>query len=252
MGGSDMINKLVYLQAHQTKDLSYLLNVDPRMVILNTMTSKNIPQTMMIFFRDVEEDTKAKPLESETISDIPVQLSLPNEVIVDNEDTQFKVTKSENISLLEKWILKENKSQSRYSGMNYWRPPTTWTLITNTDFYGAYVRSAYYIKGGTGDLKAQWYLPLKKPGYYEVFIHMYKARRMGRGPGDNQEENGEYNFIIHGDEGAQESALDTKNTETGWNSLGTYNFTSDTALVELTNKSQLRMIFADAIKLVEQ
>ncbi len=252
MGGSDMINKLVYLQAHQTKDLSYLLNVDPRMVILNTMTSKNIPQTMMFFFRDVEEDTKAKPLESETISDIPVQLSLPNEVIVDNEDSQFKVTKSENISLLEKWILKENKSQSRYSGMNYWRPPTTWTLITNTDFYGAYVRSAYYIKGGTGDLKAQWYLPLKKPGYYEVFIHMYKARRMGRGPGDNQEENGEYNFIIHGDEGAQESALDTKNTETGWNSLGTYNFTSDTALVELTNKSQLRMIFADAIKLVEQ
>lgn len=252
MGGSDMINKLVYLQAHQTKDLSYLLNVDPRMVILNTMTSKNIPQTMMFFFRDVEEDTKAKPLESETISDIPVQLSLPNEVIVDNEDSQFKVTKSENISLLEKWILKENKSQSRYSGMNYWRPPTTWTLITNTDFYGAYVRSAYYIKGGTGDLKAQWYLPLKKPGYYEVFIHMYKARRMGRGPGDNQEENGEYNFIIHGDEGAQESALDTKNTETGWNSLGTYNFTSDTALVELTNKSQLRMIFADAVKLVEQ
>lgn len=215
------------------------------------MTSKNIPQTMMMFFRDIEEDTKAVPVESEKISDTPVQLSLPNEVIVDNEDPTFKVTKVEKVSLLEKWLLKDNKSQSKYSGMSWWRPPTSWTLITNTDFYGAYVRSAYYIKGGTGDLKAQWYLPLKKPGYYEVFFHMYKARRMGRG-GNSGEESGEYNFIIHGDEGAQESALESKNAEAGWNSLGTYNFTSDTALVELTNKSQLRMIFADAVKLVQQ
>jgi hypothetical protein len=51
MGGSDMINKLVYLQPHQSKDLSYLLSVDPRMIILNTLTSKNIPQTMMTFFQ---------------------------------------------------------------------------------------------------------------------------------------------------------------------------------------------------------
>ena len=49
MGGSDVINKLVFLQAHQSKDLSYLLNVDPRMVMLNTLTSKNIPQTMASF-----------------------------------------------------------------------------------------------------------------------------------------------------------------------------------------------------------
>jgi len=215
------------------------------------MTSKNIPQTMMTFFRDVAEDTKAKPVESETISETPVQMSLPNEVIVDNEDPQFSFTKTENVSLLEKWILKEKKGQSKYSGMNWWRTPTSWTLITNTDFYGAYVRSAYYIKGGTGDLKAQWNVPLKKSGYYEVFFYMYKARRMGRG-GDNQDESGSYNFVIHGDEGAQESSIDSKNAEAGWNSLGTYNFTSDTALVELSNKSQLRMIFADAVKLVGQ
>jgi hypothetical protein len=252
MGANDVINKLVYLEAHQTKDLSYLLNVDPRMVILNTMTSKNIPQTMMVSFRDVQEDTKAIPVESETISETPVQMVLPNEVIVDNEDPQFVITKDEHQSLLEKWILKEKKSQSKYSGMNWWRPPTNWTAITNSDFYGEYVRSAYYIKGGSGDLKAQWYVPLRKPGYYDVYIHMYKARRMGRGGGDTQEDKGEYNFIIHGDEGAQESTLDNQNAETGWNHLGTYYFTSDTALVELTNKSTLRMIFADAVKLVEQ
>ncbi len=251
MGGGDVINKLVYLGAQQSKDLSYLLNVDPRMVILNTMTSKNIPQTMMVFFRDVQEDMKATPVESETVSETPVQMYLPNEVIVDNEDPLFNVTVNEKKSLLEKWILKEKKSQSKYSGMNYWRPPTKWTLITNTDFYGEYVRSAYYIKGGDGDLKAQWNVPLKKPGYYDVYFHVFKARRFGRG-GDNTEDKGGYNFTIYGDEGAQQSTLESQNAEAGWNHLGTYYFTSDTALVELSNKSELKMIFADAVKLVEQ
>jgi hypothetical protein len=239
MSSSDVINKMVYLEPHQTKDLSYLLNVDPRMVILNTLTSKNIPQTMMTFFRDVEEDTKATPVEGETISETPVQMRLPNEVIVDNEDPQFEITKNENESLLEKWIIKEKKSKSKYNGMNYWSPPSNWTLITNTDFYGEYVRSAYYIKGGTGDLKAKWNVPLKKRGYYDVYYHIYKARSWGRG-GDNQE-------------GAEQTTLDGKNVEPGWYHLGTFNFTTDTAIIELSNKSDAKkLIFADAVKLVEQ
>jgi hypothetical protein len=252
MGGSDMINKLVYLEPHQSKDLSYLLNVDPRMVILNTLTSKNIPQTMMVFFRDIEEDTKATPVESETVSETPVQMALPNEIIVDNEDPQFSITEIENVSLLEKWILKEKPSQSKYSGMNFWRPPSNWTLITNSDFYGEYVRSAYYIKGGTGDLKASWSVPLKKPGYYDVYYHFYKARRWGRGGGD-EDNNGDYNFTIYSNDGAEQQILNGKNSEAGWNLLGTYSFSSDTALIELSNKSDAKkLIFADAVKLVEQ
>ncbi len=251
MGGSDVINKLVFLEAHQTKDLSYLLNVDPRMVILNTMTSKNIPQTMMTFFREIPEEPKAIPYEGEKISDIPVQKSLPNEVIVDNEDVQFSITKTDKESLLEKWIIKENTNKSKYSGMNYWRPPTNWTLITNSDFFGEYVRSAYYIKGGTGDLKAVWNVPLKKKGYYDVFFYYFRNRSFGRGGEDNTEK-GEYNFTIHNDEGVQEATIESTNAEPGWNNIGTYFFSSDTALIELSNKTQLKMIFADAVKLVEQ
>lgn len=249
-GNDEMINKLVYLESHQTKDLSYLLDVDPRMIIINTMTSKNIPQTMMEFFRDIEEDTKAIPLESETVTDIPVQMTLPNEIIVDNEDPEFTFTKSENVSLLEKWIIKEKESTSKYSGMNYWRPPTDWTAVTNSDFYGEYVRSAYYIKGGEGDLKAQWHVPIKKGGYYDVYYHFYKGRGFGRGR-DRGEEKGEYHFTVYADDGKEEAALESQNADEGWNNLGSYYFSSDTALIELTNKSQLRMIFADAVKLVE-
>ncbi len=249
-GSDDMINKLVYLEPHQTKDLSYLLDADPRMIIINTMTSQNIPQTMMEFFRDIQEDPKATPVEGETISETPVQMSLPNEVIVDNEDPGFSVDSHEEISLLEKWILKKEENKSKYSGMNYWRPPANWTLVTNSDFYGQYVRSAYYIKSGDGSLKAKWRLPVKQPGYYDVYFHFYKSRGFGRrGGGD---EKGDYHFTIYTDDGAEEAALSAQNADAGWVNLGAYYFSSDTAVVELSNKSELKILFADAVKLVEQ
>jgi len=247
-GGDDVINKLVFLEAHQTKDLSYLFEGDPRMVILNTMTSKNVPQTMMEFFREIEEDPKAKPEEKEVISDVPVQFKLPNEIVVDNEDPQFSITSNHHVSLLEKLIVKDEEQKRKYQGVNWWRPPTSWTATTNNELYGEYVRSGYYIKGGEGDQIATWNVPVQKAGYYDVYFHLYKMRMRGR---DRGEEKGNYDFIIHGDDGPEEVELDIQNAESGWNHLGSFYFSPDTAKIELTNKTQLRMVFADAVKIVE-
>ncbi|MEN8117347.1 MAG: hypothetical protein ABFS16_10230 [Bacteroidota bacterium] len=250
MGGSDMIDNLIHLEPNQTKDISYLLDGDPRMIILNTMTSQNIPQTMMEFFRDVEEDLKAVPYEGERISEVAVQTKLKNEIIVDNEDPEFEFTKSEDVSLLERLIIKEEKSTKKYEGIIWWRPPSNWTATTNSDFYGEYIRSAYYIKGGEGEQKAKWNVPVQKAGYYDVYFHLYKQRRFGR-RGGGEEDKGEYNFTIHGDDGAEEAALEIHNAEEGWTHLGSYYFSPDTALIELSNKTELRFVFADAVKLVE-
>ncbi len=248
MGGSDVIDNLIYFEAGQTKELSYLLDGSPRMVILNTLTSKNIPQTMMEFFREVDEDLKIKPWEGERISATAVQVELPNESVVDNEDPGFEFTVSENTSLLEKLIVKEEEKKRKYEGINRWRPPMNWTATTNDEFYGNYVRSAHYIKSGEGDMKASWKVPLKKPGYYDVYYHLYKPRSFRR---DRGEEKGNYHFTIHGEEGPEEAALEVHNAENGWNHLGSFYFDSETALIELSNKTELRYVFADAVKIVE-
>ena len=248
-GDDEMIEKLIFLEPHQTKELKYMLDAEPRMYAINTLTSQNIPQMIMNGLRDIEEDSKAVPEESVKIVDVPVQTALPNEIIVDNEDPQFEIMQTDNTSLLEKWILKEKEGGSSYSGMNYWRPPASWTATTNSDFYGAYVRSGYYVKPGDGSLKAKWHVPVKKQGYYDLYYHLYKSRRFRRGGNDN--EKGEYNFIIHSDDGAEEQTLGLQNADEGWNHLGSYYFSGDTALIELTNKSDARLIFADAVKLIE-
>ncbi len=249
-GSNDNIDYVVYLEPNQTKDVSYLLDTDPRMMTINTLTSKNIPQTLTEGFREIKEDFKTKPFEGEKISEKAVSLLQPNEIIVDNEDPGFEITQQENTSLLKNWILKEEENTLKYTGYNPWRPPANWTLITNSDFYGEYVRSGYYIKSGDGSLKAKWNIPIKEAGYYDVYYHLYKSGnfRFGRGRGEDK---GEYHFTIHHDDGSEEQVLEIHNADEGWNHMGSFYFSPDTALIELSNLSELRTVNADAVKLVK-
>jgi hypothetical protein len=248
-GADDMIHKLLYMEPNQTKDVSFMLDSDPRMVMINTITSQNIPQVIMTGFREILEDPKAVAFEGEVVTDVPVIRQLQGEIIVDNEDPGFEVTSTNEISLLEKWMAKESEGSQKYAGMNYWRPPVNWTATTNSDFYGDYIRSGHYVKSGDGSVKARWRVPVSEPGHYELYYHLYKARRFGRGGGG--EERGEYQFFIHSDDGIEEQSLSIHNADSGWNSLGSFYFSPDTALIELTNKSNLRIVFADAVKLVK-
>jgi hypothetical protein len=248
-GGDDnMINKLIYLASHQTRKVTYMLDAEPRMYMINTLTSQNIPQLLMDGLRDIEEDPDAYPFEGEEIVEEPVQTELPGESIVDNEDPEFEITIKNDISLLERLILNEEEGNIKYSGMSFWRPPVNWTPVTDTEFYGEYVRSGYYIKSGDGSQNAKWHVPVAEKGYYDVYYHLYKPRMFRRG---GRDEGGEYHFTIHGDDGAEEQTLSLRGADEGWNHLGSYYFSPDTALIELSDKSDARMVFADAVRLVK-
>ena len=249
-GEAETVDKVIHLEANQTKDVSYLLDADPRMLSINTLTSKNIPQTLTERFRDIEEDLKAKAFEGEKISGQPVSMLLPNEIIVDNEDPGFSISTNGHESLLKKWIIKEDENKLKYSGMVPWRYPSNWTLTTNTDFYGAYVRSGYYIKSGDGSQKATWTLPITEPGYYDVYYHLFKSRGFRRGR-DMGEEKGEYHFTITHNDGVEQQSLDVGTAEEGWNQLGSYYFSPGNAVVELSNLSELPTVSADAIKVIK-
>ena len=56
---------------------------------------------------------------------------------------------------------------------------------------------------------------------------------------------------IH-DEGVEEITLDYENAESGWNNLGRYHLSPDTAKVVLTNKSAGMFVIGDAVKWVKQ
>jgi hypothetical protein len=133
--------------------------------------------------------------------------------------------------------------------MAFWNPPVEWTLTTSEQFYGKQIRSAYYLKGGTGDRKATWNVPIKAPGYYKLSAYIPKIRG-----GFNRDEktDEEYHFNIFNDNGQDHQTINMKDSDGGWMEIGSYHFSPDTIKIELTNLSKARTIFADAIKLVKE
>lgn len=252
-GGANMetIDKLVHLEGAQTKELSFLLDGTPRNITINTFTSRNIPAELRLPLDNIEEDTKATPFEGEKILDIPVRLAEDGEFISDDEDPSFRFTVSDDKSLLQKLLLKEEQTKERFIGFNTWRAPRTWRATTNSSFFGKFIRSAHYVKSGDGSKKAVWSIPIKGDGTYEVYSHIIKSGQ--RGPRrDNQDGGGEYTYTVYHNGEKEEVMVDLKTVDDGWNSLGSFYFSGDTVKVELGNKTAAQVVVADAIKLVKQ
>jgi len=242
------VEKVIYLEKGQTKELSYLFDNDPRMMTIHTLTSKNIPSTITKNFPKLEENFKIQPVEYERLTDIPIRILEENEIIIDNEDPEFSVIQPESEGLLIKLLFPPDESNEEYTGFRNWRAPLNWTPTTNSSFYGKYIRSASYVRSGSGDRKAIWKVPINNTAYYDVYYYIENVQQRR----SRDKPKGEYQFVIHHNNGTDEPVLSLNNDQTGWSHLGSYYFSPDTAVVELSNNSESRVVVADAIKFVKQ
>jgi hypothetical protein len=58
-------------------------------------------------------------------------------------------------------------------------------------------------------------------------------------------------YKIYHDQGVDEITVDFENAEAGWNNMGRYYLSSDSAKVELSNQSSGRVVLGDAIRWVK-
>ena len=65
-------------------------------------------------------------------------------------------------------------------------------------------------------------------------------------------QNIDYHYQISHDDGMEEVAFEDEEAGDGWNYLGTFYFSEGSAKVELTNKSEGRLLIADAVKWVKR
>jgi hypothetical protein len=245
--------KLITMKAGETKEISFVLDDSPRMMMVNTLISKNLPSTIAKNFDELELNEKAIPVDGERILNEPIKFALPNEIIVDNEDPGFKMPDNSNQNWLKK-LLSIEKTEDKYIGMNFWHAPNRWRGTTNDEFYGKFIHSAYYIKAGSGNKKVAWKAKLDESGSYDIFYYTSNirppwGRRRDGGRRDDFLE--QFHFRIHHDDGVDDAVLDAANAENGWAFLGTYYLSADTATVELTDQSKGRIVVADAVKWVK-
>ena len=242
------LDKLLYLEPGETKEAFYLSVEEPSGIQLNTLASGNLPNQVEYVFEQINKTSVANAREQLVTLEQPITI-IDNglEIIVDNENSDFDFSHFEEMSRLRKWLRPVEGEDFKYKGTRVWRPPLNWTATTDDEFFGEFVRSAFYIKAGDGSKEAKWKIPVPEAGHYDVFYHVFKDESFNWW----SDQKGSYHFKIPHQNGAHEPTIElSKQTPGGWTLLGNYEFAEDTVTVSLTNETKLRAVFADAVKLV--
>lgn len=260
---------VVSIGAHETRRIvTHWFNI-PSSINIGTMLSSNLPHDVSLNNSDWSSYT-GTDLTPEGVYAIRggVDNTLPGEIIVDNEDSGlFTLSRPLRTGYLSKWIdkAKEKKNEFKYEGFSDWRPYSQWTLVTDQNLYGDYIRSAYIISPGDGSQYARWSVPLKDAGVYDVYFYatpnLYNNNNRNRWRNNNNNFNNnnngrwtptDYNFEI-GQFGMWDNvSMNMRRADEGWNMLGTFRFEADTVRITLNNKSGVNVVVADAVRLVKR
>ncbi|HEX2920388.1 MAG TPA: hypothetical protein VHO50_04400 [Bacteroidales bacterium] len=258
------ISRITTLKPFETKKIGILLDFEPREMVINTLFSKNIPGQIVLPVTEVLKSRGTfRTFEGEERLEYNLNRDNPSEIIVDNEDPGFDPGKKAEPAPLMKILGLKNNMRGMYENMNIYRPPDFWQPIINSDYYGKYILSAVYTASSnveTGKM-VSWSTPIKEAGYYNVYAYIGKAinRVTIKGSSQSAEEDQyqeetprDMHYKVFHDDGIEEITIDFQNTEGGWNNLGKYYISSDTAKVALTNQSQGKVVIGDAIRWVRQ
>jgi hypothetical protein len=269
MDASD-ISKIVYLAPREAKKISLVIDNQPRVMIVNTLFSKNLPGEIKYPIDDlVKSKDKSRLIKNEELTVPLPSFSEGNELIVDNEDSGFVNLRKSDPSLLKKILGVKRQQGEVYGTIKQWNSPDFWQPVILSSYYGLYVRSAVYTRSGTGDRTISWKGIIAKPGYYDIYVYIGKVsdRVTVRGGGSGRavqkipspgqpmasENNDPYmdlHYKVYHDDGVEEVTVDWKTAEPEWNRIGTYYLSPDTVKVILTNQSKGQLVIGDAVKWV--
>jgi hypothetical protein len=254
-GDNDQQNtRLIYIPASQKKEIGIVLDKMPTQMTISTFISQNLPSVIERQFGKMEARKKEKPFEGEKVLNEPLVPAIPGTIVVDNEDRGFEVRMAAAEGYLKKLLSPSNGNDGEFIGIWLWNLPKRWRATTYNDFYGTYRHSAYYIKSGDGGNRVSWKAELPESGRYDVYNYVTNIQSPwmhGHGHGDDDALVKDLNFTIRHDDGVEEVKLDNDGVQAGWNLLNTYYFSKGPAVVELSDKSKGRIVYADAVKWVE-
>ncbi len=249
------VEKIVKLEAEQAKRIRGILDVQPRGMFVNTLFAVNNPGELQFPLVDLMEGKTDAKTEGEIILDKLPLLEEENEIIVDNEDPGFRIYQESSTAKLKEWLKIGEENRNDYREMFIWWAPEYWQKTVESTYYGKYVKSAVYTRAGNGERYISWTAGIEEAGYYDIYTYIGKrgGQRMmvGRG-GENRNVMQDLHFQVEHDDGSEEISLDWGNAENGWNLLGSYYLSPDTARVLMTNRSEGRTVSGDAIKWVKQ
>lgn len=255
-GGMDNDNKVNYLiKAGESVEIGFLTDQEPRVIFTNTFLAKNIPSSGRLFdFNVIKKEGFTDYFEGVRPTNKKISFSNSYEIVVDNEDDGCEiVNSSEASSIKDWWVNKQNIAEAdmEYKSVRFWNPPVKWELAAGSNFYGDYIKSAYYKRNGDGNAKIRWTAKIKESGEYECYTYIPNALRRYRFRQQRKKTDDKYLYTVFHDDGEEEVNF-TVPEDGGWVLLGDFYFSQGDASIELSDKSEANLIFGDAVKWVKR
>lgn len=242
----------IHIKSHSAKEIGIVLDSEPRRLTINAMIAENIPLIFSKRFDKTEINEGALPFDGENDLGESFLFTNHDEIIVDNEDSAFTVLDTVKQNFMQKLFntIDEN-SKEKYVRFQFWHPPDYWSKVKNASFFGDYIHSAYYISSGKGNRRVEWSSTIKSAGYYELFVYIVNHQSIERRRFDKDWMR-ENEYTIFHDDGEDVMTIDVRNSNEGWNYLGSFYFSEGASRVHLSNKTQGRFVIADAVKWVKK
>ncbi len=257
-GMSASFEDLYFIPKGKNAKIGIIISNAPRMMSLHTYLSQNVPSDMRISLADfTQAPAGLQTFSGVKIIDQEIKLIRKGEVIVDNEDDGFSVVNTKGRKTLRDYVQEWNEnniddSEFEYKTMYPWNPADRWTPVLNSSFFGKYTKSYVYKESGDGNAKAKFVAQLPESGRYNVYA-MIPSRRMGSfgRPGRDNAQNGSQIYTVYHDDGTDDVEVEIDSDSEEWALLGEFYFSDGEAVVELSDKSERRVVVADAIKWVK-
>ncbi|MFC1490030.1 M1 family aminopeptidase [Candidatus Latescibacterota bacterium] len=255
--GSAQEDIFVSLKRNQSKEVSILFDEKPMGMTINTLISQNLPSLVSFSYlssnQELKINDKIEVFDGERIIDNFPDQTEAGEIIVDNEDPGFNVLTQPQQSLIMR-LLDIDPNNDEYLPYTERNLPENWTNAVQNDFYGIYKYTAHYIKAGTGDQKVEWNADIPQKGKYDLYYYTQRSRVSFISIGGDEEERtkitDDLNFKVYHDDGIDEIPI--IGTAKGWTFIGTYPLSQGTSKVELSDKSNGELVYADAMKWVKK
>lgn len=256
-GMSSSFEEIYLIPKGANVQVGIVINNAPRMMMVHTYLSKNVPSDIRFPLADFDEAPAGFIVkEGLTLLDKEITWVAANEVVVDNEDQGFSVVNTVGKKTLKEYILSSRDEEdeingSEYKSLSFWRPAPRWTPVLNSMAFGKYTKSIYYKKPGEGNAKAKFKAQLTETGRYKLYA-MIPPKNFGNfGRNRNDNVDGDYSFIVYHDDGEQEVIVPLDKEEWEWAFLGEFYFSNGEAIVELSDKTTKNIVIADAVKWVK-
>ena len=258
--------RIIHLAANQAKEVGIVVDSQEKAIVINTLISKNLPDHHWETFEEFDLDENSIPFDGERILQDGFVFHDTNEVIVDNEDPGFELTRASAKTFFQRiWQRSSIDGDTKYTRTWRRKSPQDWQFDLNEDYYGRYIRSACLVSSGKGNKKATWNATIPENGYYDVYCYTIGKRYLEHAvlsemylelqspvPIDKKVDIGSYRYKVYHDEGIDNVTLDMNSAQYGWNFLGMYYFSKGNVKVELTNECDAKLVLADAVKWVKR